>query len=1519
MPATIEEFPDVEIASGIQEFDDSGIQEFEDVQDLTPPQSIGAIGVQNKTTLDQQRKAAELAKRATEVNTRFDALTQMAGNQPGKRTTLNEARAQLLREINEEAIAYSAPFSVAGAGEEKPFFEQVSREEMETLYPKTPPVVRDVAGAASNVTAGFLEMFKDPFVLSGIGLGKTAPRLAKIIATGFGAHMLASLPLQAAELYEEYKKGNRQGVLEGLGNMGLSGYLGPKLLKHGGVISKTPLETVGEGLKFSRMLGKPELTEVEAAAIKSVKPQVENRNRLEEQAATAPMGINPNAIKQTGTFADFLKSRGVDVDSFLTDPYSQITHVIEQYDGSFEIRVEKLTPEGMVSAKLVNVKNGESLSNPGIPKFIDGVGMRVVRPDGTMSNPMEKLPLSQPSSVPGKIPPEIKPAVLGEVKPPELMTPEERTGFERQKLENAAAFKSATEKQASQELVDDLRREGWTVSGVSNKGKLFAFFEIFYRGKKVSEAETVSEGWRKVMDGEISPPGEAALPWTSARTVAAVGRGDPIPSTEFEGFQNTLSEHSWSKKNFPGYVREGDRYVFKPSSVPTKIPPEIKLTSGETPEFPQLLLAPISDTMTVGSKNKLGVYKTKISADGKAFEKVGEPIVTGWASVTVDGRGNTSPSLLPKKITDALGDSWAWTHESPDSFQPSKPPTEIPPVREAVQTPAVSPPPGTGDLKMRSLSERGTVAESVPPSVQEQIAKSPQSYYEPQSLRGVQAEVKAMDEAQLRSVPKESDIHTAANLELSNKLFEAGRNDEGYQVYQDLSQHLTRLGQVINQAKLLNAMRPEHVVMIVNKSLTQSKRDPLTPVQAGRLQALSTARIESQRALDNATSEWLKNPSDANAVKAERALVNANKADLAEHGMVNQFKKRSIWQVLKAILQGNLLTPISEVANIAGNVNFLPFRSQMRTGAALLDILDSHIRNRPREVSVAPIAGTKAAVGGFIKGVKQIPAILKHGTGDVIKGEARAGLHPLRAWVKQFSKNPDTPTIGGKVPFSERVNLAIEGTFGVPAEIMLRGLGAGDIAPREAARARLISEQMRLKKIPASRNRMAQNFPELFFDKKTLALIESETRGAIFQSHSKTLDYLNSLLKSKGDVWDLAVASVAPYKLTPWNIIGELLSYNPLFATGRAVLEAKRGNIRAAEKNASKSVVGGMLIYAGWWLYQKGLLAPSMDSRGEQPKARLLAGEVLPPNHINVSGLRRALTGGDPTFKPGDDTRNIFRAGGLAGSMFYMAANVGRDIETKPETDAAIISLFKNSTIEQARFGLNQSFLKGVTSLLDAVREGDVDNQIQTITGTMLSIPLPNTLSALSRAEREYKVDMKADTLAKQVGNVVKTRLGFAGLDDYMALKRGLWGEPLRETPKEANALVYNFFDVTKGKQVTDDATTLELYRLWRKTASTSVIPEPPEKVFTFANTQYPLTPAQRSRLAELIGTRRREIVDKIVINPEWHKQSDAEKIELLGEIYRAGAQQGKDKFWLEDGANLTPKKPKAGFKQATQ
>lgn len=835
-------------------------------------------------------------------------------------------------------------------------------------------------------------------------------------------------------------------------------------------------------------------------------------------------------------------------------------------------------------------------------------------------------------------------------------------------------------------------------------------------------------------------------------------------------------------------------------------------------------------------------------------------------------------------------------------FRPAKPPAEPPPDTGPTEFPTSG-----ENVAMRKSAARAVDSPSIPEPVQEVIAKAPESFYKQQSTAEVSKTVGGMLDNDLAGVPRDSNLYVAAKLEQAKRLFNAGKNDEGYEAFVQLEKEGTRLGQLINQFKFLDSVNPSSVATIIDKRLVKAGRDPLTEPQRTKVIDATKASQEASRALETAKNDWMKKPTDENAVKAEDALNKSNDLEVELQRMVDRYEVRTIPGTLSTILKGNLLTPISQIANVIGNVSFIPFRSSARAVASVLDVVDAYVRNRPREIAVSPIEGTKAAVKGIAKGVSQIPDIALRGS-STIKGERSTGLHPLRAWIDQFSSNPDVPTIGGKVPLSDRVRMALEGTFGVPAETMLRGLAAGDRPFRESAQARIIANEAKLAKIPRENLEMAQKFPELFFDRPTLERIQEETLGAIFQRQSNSIRTIIKLFNTGGNWGELGWSTIAPYKLTPWNIASEILSYNPLVAGAQIAYFSVKGQSRAAKLSAGKLVVGSMLTAAAHYLYKQGLLSPSMDSPDERTKARVLAGEIMPPNHINVSGVGRLMAGGDPAFKTGDKTVDVFRAGGLFGSMAYMTANIGRDMEKQPASeDDILVSLLRNSTIEQARFAMNQSFLQGVGGLFEAIKDGDTDGMVKKWANTTMSIALPNTLNTMSRATRPEKIQVDG------FEDLLRSRLGVFGTDDKLPLKRGLWGEPIPETPEGRNALIYHFFDITKGRQVTDDPVAIEIYKLWRASNDTSVIPTPPSRSITFNKQAYTLNAEQQSNLSELVGKARRAYAEAMVSNPEWENLPAEFKIKVLGQVYDKGLEVGKAQYFLTE-PNLEPKKKPAGF-----
>lgn len=205
-----------------------------------PGPGIGKAAAQLGIKIQQREKAQELNDRVQRINQYFDAMASDTGNDVPRYNAVRAAQRLALAQVNEEASAYSAPYSVLGVSEE-PFVEPIPAEDY-ARYTGLKGKAAKIAAGLQQTGASLLEMFHDPFVLGGLGFGKVAPEAARVIGNAFGLQMLASAPGQVAELYQNWKKGDVEATTRSLASLGASLTAGPALLKHGGMISETPAE-----------------------------------------------------------------------------------------------------------------------------------------------------------------------------------------------------------------------------------------------------------------------------------------------------------------------------------------------------------------------------------------------------------------------------------------------------------------------------------------------------------------------------------------------------------------------------------------------------------------------------------------------------------------------------------------------------------------------------------------------------------------------------------------------------------------------------------------------------------------------------------------------------------------------------------------------------------------------------------------------------------------------------------------------------------------------------------------------------------------------------------------------------------------------------------------------------------------------------------------------------------------------------------------------------------------------------
>lgn len=869
-----------------------------------------------------------------------------------------------------------------------------------------------------------------------------------------------------------------------------------------------------------------------------------------------------------------------------------------------------------------------------------------------------------------------------------------------------------------------------------------------------------------------------------------------------------------------------------------------------------------------------------------------------------------------------------------------------------------------GALKQRKLAARGSVSRDVAAPHRERMKTGRESFYEPQDVGRVEDVVSRMTSEELASVPLvqadgPQNIGVAARLESYRRLVAADNLDAAWRVMEQTMKEGTSLGQLVNQFKLLRGATPSGVMVLLNKQLLAKGYDPIRPAESMRIRRLAEEGIKANARWKEAERQWSEAPTAENLQRVETLQADAIAADSLLQEKLRAYEPRSLGNTLSTLLKGNLIAPMSQARNVVGNTANLALRGSMRGVATSIDAIDAMLRQRPRTRALVGLRGSKEAVKAIGRSLPESLELLRRGGSekDLGKADARVGLRPLVALRDAITADVMGPKRNGKTPLAQRLLMVMEGSpFGMHAAAQLRLLGAADKPFRAAAQARLITEHVKVQDMnrrvrmaalakdgsPAAlaelailRNQpgytadtvaKAVKWPELFIDAESLARIETEAATAVFQNRNAVSQRIGRALSGVHPGVRFMFDTIVPFVTTPLNVIGEWMSYAPPVATFNLAKHAWRGEARPATQAAGKLVVGSMAFLAGQWLYSKGLVSPSLDQSDEQQKARVLSGQTMPPNRLNVSGLARALAGGDGTWQMGDETRDILSSGGVLGAVFQTVTDVNRRLEREPQDPSLIDQAEQfglNYVMLTAGYGVNQSFLKGTSSLLEGLADpAKTDSWLATYLDGLSAIALPNTLTAISRATRENKPELRGDSLDERLNNQIKNRLagvqriaGGRGADMDLPVKRDLWGRAIRETATGSNPYLAQFLDVTKAGRIPTDPVALHLYSLWRRTANNSVIPTPPDANFSIANKQFePLTRMQVDRLQELVGEQRLRLASRLLDNERFYTAPAASQIEALKTVWNYGNDIGSMNFYKEVASDLRPRRERAGF-----
>lgn len=532
---------------------------------------------------------------------------------------------------------------------------------------------------------------------------------------------------------------------------------------------------------------------------------------------------------------------------------------------------------------------------------------------------------------------------------------------------------------------------------------------------------------------------------------------------------------------------------------------------------------------------------------------------------------------------------------------------------------------------------------------------------------------------------------------------------------------------------------------------------------------------------------------------------------------------------------------------------------------------------------------------------------------------------------------------------------------GLLANLMLRGLPFGDDPFSEPAR---LKELINIGKNKGLKGDALESFI-INPDKESADAAVEAAKGAVFQEDnyiSKSVNAINRALDQMAPEFPVlsealkfvVVKTTLPFVKTPSNVLNETLNYGvpaiPLVksmvygvkarhwdgeafkaeqALKKAIKEGKPikdlkakvemykketdKNRRLLSDNLAKFAMSIALLSAGIWLSSKGVIEGD-DEEDEDKKMKAWRWATAGgPNSINISLLNRLKD--DPNAKPlYTDKRISLQSLGLPGAVFFIAheslkdktKNVGKiDFETGQLIQSArALSNQVLSPLSTAGaaggFILDQGFAQGAGALANAVSNNEWDKYFNQIARAGTTAFLPNSIDQFSRVNRDYLKVPYTEKPTETFLNQMKIKFG---QDENLPVRRGLFGEPIKQNPKGANPTVYQFIDIFRTSDAFSAPVYFELNKLFEESkkvmgnnrGDADLIPSVPTRDISLDGKTYYLNQEYYDKYLEMIGVERLNLLQEVLDN-----NTEGWSIELSEQIknaYEVGFIIGQSNF----------------------
>lgn len=534
-------------------------------------------------------------------------------------------------------------------------------------------------------------------------------------------------------------------------------------------------------------------------------------------------------------------------------------------------------------------------------------------------------------------------------------------------------------------------------------------------------------------------------------------------------------------------------------------------------------------------------------------------------------------------------------------------------------------------------------------------------------------------------------------------------------------------------------------------------------------------------------------------------------------------RAESFWDLYDTMVRGNLLTFGSFVINLSSNAVKSVINIPLNFVAGGISMVRSAIfKNTKYKKSLGEVTTSRGL--GYYKtiakslGKATTEAISAVKNGSVVEDanglQISRGFNGIRAardtfgMLMDFILNKDMTQeelaekynfpIGAednKIPTKDKVLRALEGTFGLVAELNFRALGGPDAFFKTAAYYGALFEQAKIKgfsNVPEEKYggiSELQFFIDMNSDYSNTEAMEEAAKliyannGALY----KVMTWIASASgKDKPGVVKSAFTTLIPYQKIPTNVAEEFLQFsNPVYsfaasayyyATGtslgdkikntripsikKKLIQEQREALRNADISMARMLVGAALQSLAYEIALSGALSGSASpSAGVDDKERRWKKEFMPADNINLTLLIENLTSDKKrtVWKKGDDIRSL-RDFGVFGAIMSMTkteiekenrenfkainiSDINLNVGEKPSAFKNLFGMFP--------YLLDQTMVKNLGDLSEAVFNFSPDpstmaNFLSSYFNTVVTAFAPNHLNTFTKFGRDFEISYKA-------------------------------------------------------------------------------------------------------------------------------------------------------------------------------